>query len=194
MTDDEIRVLELQAMLKHLVAIKPKWLPAKEFARALSAEEQQRYRADLAYNLKAKREHAPSLNADAQAYWDAFRDLCKRVNITKNRDARNRLVDQAAELLEQFDQLPAGERDKFRKINPAEGDKKWIKALHDLEHDLPILDESHGWQEYYGYVENYTQQEFLKDIIERLQPQQPASAPMTPANRALLATAKRMRR
>lgn len=170
MTDDEIRVLELQAMLQRLVAIEPKWLPAKEFALTLSAEEQRRYRADLAYNLKAKREHAPTLNADAQAYWDAFRDLCKRVNITRGRTERNRLVDKAAELMEQFDQLPAGERDKFRKINPAKGDEVWAKALHELAHDLPLLDESHGWQQHYDYVENHTQRQFLVDLIHRLSP------------------------
>lgn len=170
MTDDEIRALELQAILEHLVAIQPKWMPAKQFALALSPEEQQRYRADLADNLKAKREHAPTLSADAQAYWDAFRDLCKRVNITRGRTERNHLVDKAAELMEQFCQLPAGERDKFRKINPAKGDKTWAKALNELEHDLPLLDESHGWQQHYDYVENHTQRQFLVDLIHRLSP------------------------
>jgi hypothetical protein len=138
--------------------------------------EYDQYRASLAGNRVPG--VVPDLSPDAQAYWDAFRALCRRVNLASSRDQRNRLVDEAAELMGQYEALTSSDQGRFRALNLSQGDTKWANALHLLEHELPFLDDDAARPGHLDRIENFTQRQFLTDLLHRLDPpEQEASAP-----------------
>ena len=162
------KINRLRSLLDGLNANRNVHMKAKHLEVYVTPDEYREYQRSLAANRIAPSK--PELSREAQEYWDAFRVLCKRVNLANSREQRNRLVDEAAELMEHFEALPIGEQGRFRTLDPSRGDTRWAAALHELEHDLPFLDEEATRSSHLDHVENHTQREFLTDLIERLDP------------------------
>lgn len=200
MTDDERRAIDLESVLRRIVVAPSGKLLAKEFKQALTAAEYDEYRADLRANREyRKSDRTPPLSPEAQAYWDAFQALCLSVNLANSRERRNRLVDEAAELMEQFEAMPRSDKGRFRTLNPSQGNTQWARALHELEHDLPFLDEDGSAAGFLDNVEGFTQQQFLRTLIDRLREPKTQTAMPKPLlwhsrNSSILALAKRLSR
>ncbi|OHV14971.1 hypothetical protein BK022_22450 [Methylorubrum extorquens] len=103
-------------------------------------------------------------------YWNAFQALCRRVNIANSRQQRSQLVDEAAELMDHYEALPLSDQGRFRTLDLSRGDTKWSAALHELGHDLPFLDDDATRPAHLDHVENFTQREFLTNLLNQLDP------------------------
>lgn len=175
------KVRRLRTLLAGLPTASADHIKVVQFRAHLTPDEWQEYQERLAANRIDP--GPPSLSPAAQDYWDAFRALCLGVNLARSAEQRNRLVDEAAELMDQFAALPPSDQGRFRTLDLSQGDTTWANALHELEHNLPFLNEDATRSSHLDHPENHTQREFLTNLIERLDP--PEQERSTPQEDAL---------
>ncbi|MCK2054772.1 hypothetical protein [Methylobacterium sp. 37f] len=168
-----MKVVALEGLLATIQSDPALHFQATELRPHLTDAEYEEYIRELRRNREEKKSDVELLlSSEALDYWTEFKDLYHRATLIQGLRETARLLDDAAELSETFEQLAPADRYFFR---PAQAGEKWSKMQHALEYDFEILKSSTDLYSWLDALENHTQKQFLADLIERLEPSKPVT-------------------
>lgn len=168
-----MKVVALEGLLATVSRDPALHFQATELRPHLTDAEYEEYIRELRRNREEKKSDVELLlSSEALDYWKRFKDLYHRATLIQGMPETVRLLDDAAELEEAFENLGAADRYFFR---PAQAGEKWSKMQNALEYDFQILKSATDFYSWLDAVENHTQKQFLADLIDRLEPPKPVT-------------------